>query len=224
METSVDEILEELRQTDRDLPESFYQAVDECASEELVSGLIEIMRDDSLRHDHPKKEGPPVHAVELLGHLNTERALLALADAVADEGRATSLGETAEEHLQAADTEHCREALLAIYEERPDPLARERVALCLAGFSALDRRTADVLIEQLGEIRGRDQSELLHALRRKAPRGVADDLSEWFADCELDPRKIPDRGVIQVAAETLEALGADLDDAQRERIDAATLD
>lgn len=223
MPKSVSTILEQLRETDRDLPESFYEDVDTCPSDEIVPGLIDVMEDDSLRHDHPKKEGPPVHAAELLGHLGTERALRALADRVAEEGRATSLGETAEEHLRAEDSESCREVLLQIYEDRPDPLSRKRVALCLAGFSTLDRRTADVLIEQLEAISGRDQSELLQALRRKAPRTVAGDLAEWFTNCGLDPRRIPDRGVIQVAAEALDALGAELDDDQRELIDAATI-
>lgn len=224
MPKSAAEILTELRETDRDLPDSFYDDVDACGeSDELVSGLIEVMEDDSLRHDHPKKESPPVHAAELLGHLGTDRAVRALADRVATEGRATSLGETAEEHLQADNSERSRDALLAIYEDRSEPLPRKRIALCLAGFPNLDRRVADVLVEQLDHITGRDQSELLLGLRTKAPPEVGPAVVDWFARADLDPREIPDRGVIQVAAETIDALGAELDADQQALVDDATL-
>lgn len=215
MERKRDDLLERLRSCGRELPEELEAQILECASPELVDSLVEIMGDDSAVAEHPQKASPPVHAAHLLARLGSEEAIGPLVERVIAEGKITALGEAATHALQAMATESARKQLIEAYEEHDNPETQKRIAQCLAGFPEFRERTTAIVLEQLRRATGRTQSEILRVIGERAGPGALPEVSAWFSEVELSPRRIPDRGVIQTAAETIEKLGGDLTDEQR---------
>ncbi|MFB6265257.1 MAG: hypothetical protein ABEL76_16785 [Bradymonadaceae bacterium] len=223
MVSEIDERIDELRETGRELPDDLRDRLVEDGSEELVDALIEVLEDASLAHEHPQKAGPPVHAAEVLGQLGAEAAVDPLIEVVVAEGRTTELGETAAAAVQSMESGEVRGELVRRYRDAESERVRSRIAECLVGFVEHDESVDEIFVDQLERASGRDQSEALQELRDKADASVIPAIREWLAGADLDPTEIPDRNVIQIAAETIEALGGELNEEERELLDAATI-
>lgn len=221
MSDSTQELLERLRAAGTTLPFELRQRILEAASNELVSGLVALVRNDALRADDRETYAPPVHAAMLLGLIGAESATDVLIERVRSEGDDSALGTVSGRALQNMGPEAGLPAVLEAHEESASPRERRRLARVAGGFEGRDARVVELLGRELRTQPTDAQHEILLAMDRYGEKSAVAEIRRWFADASLDPEEADERFLIEVSAKIVRGLGGQLGDDHRDQLERA---
>ncbi len=211
-------LLDRLENTTGELPDDLRRSIlDVEPNDDIVPGLIEILRDESLRPSDVRDWSPPAHAATLLGLKARERPVEPLLDVVSSESTTARLFSAASQALGTIG-EPALEPTIERWETTDDREVRDRLARTLGELRETgDERIVEALIEELER---RDdpfeQTSWLVQISRLAQGAafdeadIADRLREWFETADLDPSATLDKSLIASYEQTMERLGEDV--------------
>jgi hypothetical protein len=216
----LDYLLDRLEHTTGELPDDLRRSIlDVEPREDVVPGLIEILRDDSLRPSDVRDPSPPAHAAVLLGLRAGVDAVEPLLEVVTSEPTTSKLFNSASQALGTIG-EPALEPTIERWHEADDRDVRDRLARTLGELRETgDERIVEVLIDELDRRDDPfDQTSWLVQLSRLSQGRAFEDaeiagrLQSWFDERDLDPSNALDESLIASYEQTMERLGVDVSD------------
>ncbi|MFB6373532.1 MAG: hypothetical protein ABEN55_10550 [Bradymonadaceae bacterium] len=221
-EQSADDLLERLRQTGEELPFELRETILEADSsgvdtDDLVAGLVEVLRDPSLAPSGPREASPASHAAMLLGLVEADEAIEPLLDTIEEESQPSYLATTAAQALQRM-SDRGQSRLIERYESVDSADIERRLARGAAQLAPhADERVLEILVRELeGEDDPGEGSSLLSDISMVAatievdePEEYTDRISEWYEETAGDAPDVVKKMVDVQYAQAREALESD---------------